>query len=134
MLVFVHGGGFSRGDKRVPGGPYNDNVALMAARGGLVGVTMNYPPRAGPHLPAGAEDVAAAVRWLRAEIARFGGDRTRIVLMGASAGAALVASYFAHPQTRGGEAAGAAGAVLVSDYTTWTTAGSRISPRLLRLG
>src|SRR5258708_5901207 len=32
VLLFVHGGGFVAGDKKVPGAPYNDNVALWALR------------------------------------------------------------------------------------------------------
>ena len=40
VFVFVHGGGFVRGDKKNPGTPYNDNVPLWAARHGMVGVNI----------------------------------------------------------------------------------------------
>ena len=42
VLMFVHGGGFVRGDKQVPGTPFHDNIGAWAARHGLVGVTMTY--------------------------------------------------------------------------------------------
>ncbi|HTT02704.1 MAG TPA: alpha/beta hydrolase [Steroidobacteraceae bacterium] len=114
VLLFVHGGGFVGGDKHMPGSPYNDNIALWAVRHGLVGVNMTY--RLAPQFPwpAGGEDVAAAVAWTRANIARHGGDAARIVLMGTSAGAVHVASYLAHRELQPSEGPGVAAAVLLS--------------------
>lgn len=114
VVVFVHGGGFVAGDKRRPGTPYFDNVALWAVRHGMVGVTMTY--RLAPEYawPAGAEDVASAVAWLRGNIAAHGGDPDRIHLMGTSAGAAHVASYLAHPEFHPPAGAGVASASLLS--------------------
>src|SRR5439155_313047 len=42
--------------------------------------------------PTHDEDVAAAVAWVHAHVARFGGDAERIALLGHSAGAQIVAS------------------------------------------
>jgi len=114
VLLFVHGGGFIGGDKRMPGSPYNDNVALWAVRHGLIGVNMTY--RLAPQFPwpAGAEDVAAAVGWLRQGIAQHGGDARRIVVMGTSAGAVHAASYVAHREFHPPGGPGIAGAVLLS--------------------
>ncbi len=91
VLLFVHGGGFVAGDKHRPGSPYQDNVAIWAVRHGMVGVNMTY--RLAPQYPwpAGAMDVGAAVAWVRANIARYGGDPARLFLMGTSAGAAHAA-------------------------------------------
>jgi acetyl esterase/lipase len=114
VLLFVHGGGFVGGDKRNPGSPYNDNVALWAARHGLVGVNMTYRLAPQHRWPAGAEDVASAVAWLRENIAARGGDPRRIFVMGTSAGAVHVASYVAHRQFHGAGGAGIAGAILMS--------------------
>ena len=93
VLVFVHGGGFVGGDKHTPGTPRYDLVGAWAARHGLVGVTMTH--RLAPEFswPAGAQDVAAAVAWLRSNIADHGGDPDRIVVAGNSAGAVHVADY-----------------------------------------
>jgi len=93
--VFAHGGGYVSGDKRLPGTPYYDNVALWAVRNGYVGVTMNY--RFAPEFawPSGADDVGAVVAWAAMHAAEYGGDPARVVLMGHSAGAAHIASYIA---------------------------------------
>ena len=114
VLVFVHGGGFVMGDKRMPDMPFYDNVGHCAVGSGYVGVTMTYRLAPAHPWPSGSEDVAAAVRWLKANIARHGGDPQRIFLMGQSAGAAHVAGYVAHPRFQLPEGPGIAGALLLS--------------------
>lgn len=112
VLLFVHGGGFVRGDKH--GAFYPDNITLWAAREGMVGVGINYRLAPGAPWPAGAEDLAAAVAWTRANIARFGGDPERIVLFGHSAGANHVTDYVGSPSVHGPEMMAVRGAVLLS--------------------
>ena len=114
VIVFVHGGGFVRGDKSTPGTPHNANVGLWAARAGLVGVTMNYRLAPEHRWPSGAEDVGAAVAWLRANVADHGGDPERIVLMGSSAGATHIAGYAALPALHHDGEPGIRGLVLLS--------------------
>ena len=114
VVVFVHGGGFVRGDKSTPGTPHNENVGLWAARAGIVGVTMNYRLAPEHRWPSGAEDVAAAVAWLRANVAEHGGDPERIVLMGSSAGATHIAGYAALPELHPDGEPGIRGLVLLS--------------------
>jgi acetyl esterase/lipase len=115
VLVYVHGGGFVMGDKRGrEGSPFYDNVGDFAARSGMVGVTITYRLAPGSTWPAGPEDLAAVVAWLRDNIAEHGGDSERIVLMGSSAGAVHVASYVAHPRFHAAANGGVAGAVLLS--------------------
>ncbi|MGL5168971.1 MAG: alpha/beta hydrolase [Afipia sp.] len=114
VLLFVHGGGFVAGNKRSnPTSPFYDNVMLFAARNGMVGVNMTYRLAPANPWPAGAQDVGAAVSWVRDNIAKFGGDPAHVVIVGHSSGAFHVASYLAHSefQVRG---SGVAGAVLVS--------------------
>lgn len=113
VLVFVHGGGFVAGDKGGPGRPLHDNIGRFAVEHGFIGATTNY--RLAPEFtyPAGAEDVAAAVAFLSVEVASHGGDPTRIVVMGHSAGAAHVATCVATPELREG-ATGLCAAVLSS--------------------
>lgn len=93
VLVFVHGGGFLKGDKGGVADWVNANVGRMAARAGFVGVVINYRLAPDHMWPAGAEDVAAVVAWLKAHAAQHGGDPDRIVLAGTSAGAVHVAGY-----------------------------------------
>jgi len=115
VLVFVHGGGFVMGDKRAPGGlPFYDNLGDFAASAGFVGVTMTYRLAPAHPWPAGTEDVAAAVRWVRENIATYGGDPRRIFLMGQSAGAVHVAGYVAHSRFHVAEGGGIAGALMIS--------------------
>jgi acetyl esterase/lipase len=114
VILFVHGGGFVRGDKSTPGTPHNENVGLWAARSGMVGVTMNYRLAPEHRWPVGAQDVGAAVAWLRANVAEHGGDPERIVLVGSSAGATHIASYAALPELHPDGEAGVRGLVLLS--------------------
>ncbi len=87
VLVFVHGGGFVRGDKS-----HKANVGWCFARQGMVTVLPNYRLAPESQWPSGPQDVAAVVHWLRSNAAGFGGDPDRIVLVGESAGAAHVAA------------------------------------------
>lgn len=93
VLVFVHGGGFLKGDKGGAEAWPNANVGRMAAQAGFVGVVINYRLAPDHMWPAGSEDVAAVVAWLKANVAQHGGDPERIVLAGTSAGAVHVAGY-----------------------------------------
>jgi len=108
VLVFVPGGGFVRGDKRSPTPPFYDNIGGFAARNGMIGVTMNYRLAPTYKWPAGTDDMALAVDWLRANVARFGGDPDRIYLAGTSAGAVHVGSYVALREAK------IAGAIMIS--------------------
>ena len=112
VLLFVHGGGFVRGDK--DGAFYPDNIPLWAARQGMVGVTSNYRLAPANPWPAGARDLAAAIAWTRANIARYGGDPGRIVLFGHSAGGNHVADYIGNPEVQGAEFGAVRGAILLS--------------------
>jgi triacylglycerol lipase len=114
VLIFVHGGGFTGGNKSTPGSPYYDNVPLWAARHGMVGVNITYRLAPQAPWPAGAEDVGAALRWTIDNVSRFGGDASRIFLFGHSAGATHAGTYAAMPQFHGGRSLGLAGLILTS--------------------
>jgi acetyl esterase/lipase len=114
VLMFVHGGGYTRGNKRPPGSAFYDNIMVFAARHGLVGVNVEY--RLAPEFPwpAGVEDMGAAVRFVADQIAGYGGDSNRVFLMGHSAGAGHVAAYVSHPEFHGPKGSGLAGAIFSS--------------------
>ncbi len=114
VVIFVHGGGFTRGDKRGPGSPFYDNIMLWAAKSGFVGVNMTYRLAPQNPWPAGAEDVASVARWVSDNIASRGGDPAKVFLIGHSAGAVHAASYVAHPNFHGPKGIGLAGAALIS--------------------
>ncbi|MGW0086523.1 carboxylesterase/lipase family protein [Streptomyces sp. NPDC003393] len=103
VMVFVHGGGFVAGSTR---SALYDGSAF--ARDGVVLVTLNY--RLGipgfldiPGVPAnrGLLDVVAALRWVRENIAAFGGDPDNVTLFGQSAGATIVGGILAAPDAAG---------------------------------
>jgi triacylglycerol lipase len=114
VLLFVHGGGFVMGDKRLPGSPYYDNVGVWAALNGFVGVTMTYGLAPAARYPSGAVDIASAVAWLRSQVGAHGGDPRTIVVMGQSAGAIHAATYAARSDLWPGVRIGIAGMILMS--------------------
>jgi len=106
VLVWIHGGGFSWGSG---GDPVYDG-ARLSARHDVVVVTFNY--RLGalgflqlPGAPGsgclGLLDQLEALRWVRENIAFFGGDPHRVTLFGQSAGAVSIAAHLAIPDSRG---------------------------------
>ena len=102
IVVYIPGGGFTGGDKRQDDSFFG-NVGRFFARQGMVAITANY--RLAPEFswPSAGQDVQSAVRWIKANAARFGGDAKRVVIFGHSAGAAHVASYLFDPDLRGGD-------------------------------
>jgi acetyl esterase/lipase len=128
VLVFVHGGAFMRGDRRIGSSPFNDNIALWAVRQGMLGVNMTYRLAPGSIWPAAQVDIRSAITWLRANIGARGGDPQRIFLMGHSAGAAHVAQYLAFPQFHAVPGSGVAGAVMFSGIYDPATA--QVNPPL----
>jgi acetyl esterase/lipase len=84
MLLFVHGGGWSMGDKS----ELNWLGAKLSEQGVLVAVA-NYRLSPAVQHPTHAQDVARAVAWLYHNGANYGGDPQRLYLGGHSAGAHL---------------------------------------------
>ena len=109
VFMFVHGGGFLLGHRES-----RRHILDYFASRGYVGV--NFTHRLAPEhqWPAGGLDVAAAVAWVYANIADYGGDPRRIYLMGESAGAFHVATYLLRPQLLPADTPAVAGAILVS--------------------
>lgn len=112
VMVWIHGGALVLGAGHLP---IYDGAAL--ARRGVVVVTLNY--RLGPlgflvHPALEAEhrgtaapanfgllDQIAALRWVRSNIAAFGGDPSQVTIFGESAGAQSVLALMASPPARG---------------------------------
>lgn len=116
VVIFAHGGGFERGDKHQKGSPFNDNLMLFLNQHGMVGVNINYRLAPKNHWPDAQQDMASAIRWVKANIGQYGGDPNRIVLWGVSAGASLIATYLSHPEFYGPDGAGVKGAVMHSGF------------------
>ena len=95
LVVFVHGGGWSRGDKRMMDG--SDKLAHWRAQGYAV-ASVNYRLVPEATVEQAAEDVAAAVALLKARSGELGFNPGKIALVGHSAGAHLVALVGTDPQ------------------------------------
>ncbi|MGH3613275.1 MAG: alpha/beta hydrolase [Pseudonocardia sp.] len=87
VLVQVHGGGWTGGDKAGSGAPL---LGYLAERG-WVCVTANYRLGPGHRWPAMIVDVKRAIGWVGANIAHFGGDPGFMAISGGSAGGHLAA-------------------------------------------
>jgi para-nitrobenzyl esterase len=111
VMVWVHGGGFFNG-----GTSEGRQDGQFLAHRGVIVVSMNY--RLGvfgffahPELTAesanhasgnyGLLDQAAALAWVRRNIAAFGGDPANVTLFGESAGSSAVGIHMASPLTQG---------------------------------
>lgn len=94
-IVFIHGGGWAKGNRQV----YHSQIQ-EAAKKGYVALTITYrlmvydeakkeTTTAAPIFPAQIYDAKAAIRWLRANAAKYKVDPDRIGVTGASAGGHL---------------------------------------------
>lgn len=115
VMVWIHGGGFTSGDGLQANG--GTDGAEIVRRSGVVVVSLNY--RLGqfgflahPLLSAedashpasgnyGIEDQIAALQWVQANIAAFGGDPGNVTIFGESAGGWSVCAHLASPRSAG---------------------------------
>jgi len=112
VMVWIHGGGLVNGSGTAA---LYDGTNL--ARRGMVVVTLNYRlgrlgffdhPALAAERPAGEAagnyglmDVIAALEWVKANIAQFGGDPSNVTIFGESAGGAIVTRLMISPPAQG---------------------------------
>jgi para-nitrobenzyl esterase len=111
VLVYIHGGGFVSGASSAPGLDGHNFVR----RGDVVLVTLNHRLNLFGHLSlaesgntryadagnVGLLDVIQALKWVRDNIAQFGGDPGNVSISGQSGGASKVAVMMAMPAAHG---------------------------------
>ena len=111
VMVWIHGGGFSRG---AGANPVYDGTNL-ARKGDVVVVTLDHRQDIFGHLylariggteyaesgNLGVLDLVAALRWVHVNIAEFGGDPANVTIFGQASGGARVSTLMAMPLTRG---------------------------------
>jgi para-nitrobenzyl esterase len=107
VMVWIHGGAFINGSA----GTYD--ARWLASRGDMIVVTVNYRlgamgflahPALGPAGDVGnygLADQQAALRWVRDNIANFGGDPGKVTLAGESAGGMSVCDHLVAPESAG---------------------------------
>jgi para-nitrobenzyl esterase len=125
-MVWIHGGGFVAGSGAEP----RYDGAHLAARGVVV-VTLNHRLNAlgflaHPELTAESEhhssgaygflDLVAALKWVKSNIAAFGGDPDKVTIAGESAGSHATSALMASPLAKGlfARVIGESGAVFAS--------------------
>ena len=85
VVLYVHGGGWIKGDRdRVY------HLPAWAKERGYVLVSIDYRPVPKTNIDGQVSDVVRAINWTRNHITTYGGDPSRIVIMGHSAGSHLV--------------------------------------------
>ncbi|XP_022701453.1 uncharacterized protein LOC111267456 isoform X2 [Varroa jacobsoni] len=109
VVVYIHGGGFVYGGVNWP----IFDGAELAGKGDIVVVTVNYrlgalgflyiPSNGGRPERAnmGLYDQHLALRWVKSNIKAFGGDHSKITVMGQDAGAASVGYHILTPRSTG---------------------------------
>jgi para-nitrobenzyl esterase len=111
VLFWIHGGAFVLGS----GSQGIYDAAPLASRGDVVVVTINYrlgplgflflsdlcPDLQGAVGNEGIQDQVAALRWVRDNIAAFGGDPANVTIFGESAGGMSVGTLLGMPSARG---------------------------------
>lgn len=110
VVVYIFGGGFELGANTQT----TSNASGLAATGRAIGVSLNY--RLGPlgwlslsqyggvfadATNLGLQDIITALRWVQANIARFGGDPQNVTVTGHSAGAYCTMGLLAAPAADG---------------------------------
>ena len=127
VMVWIHGGGFRAGSGRIAG-------EALASRN-LVVVSFNY--RLGPlgffshealklrEANFGLLDMVLALRWVRANIDRFGGDPGNVTIFGVSAGGMAVSLLMVSPRAEGLFHRG----IAQSGYGTWALPRTRHAPQ-----
>lgn len=110
VMFWIHGGGFQAGSASSPG---YDGVNLVQ-RGDVVVVSINHRLNVFGFLYLGETDdpeartgnvgmldIVQALRWVRDNIARFGGDPERVTIFGQSGGGRKVGTLLAMPDAKG---------------------------------
>lgn len=97
VFVWVPGGGGNKIEQQVrEGNAFYDNIGRWGVKNGFVVVTVQRHP--GQQWDDPGRDIAAAVDWVKANIARYGGDGNRIVMGAHSAGTGPTGVYVGHPE------------------------------------
>ncbi|KAG7202324.1 hypothetical protein KM043_018656 [Ampulex compressa] len=105
VMVWIYGGAFSGGSSNStiygPDLLLNENIILVSLNyrlGALGFLALDHPAAVGN---AGLKDQLLALKWVRANIANFGGNPESVTIFGNSAGGASVAFHVLSPRSKG---------------------------------
>jgi para-nitrobenzyl esterase len=103
VMVWIHGGGYRFGTASDPdwdGAALARTAVVMVSANHRIGVE-GYAQLDGAPANRGLLDIIATLRWVRENIANFGGDPANVTVFGESAGAGAVAALMVTPGARG---------------------------------
>jgi len=91
VLIFIHGGGWTKGDKDLIAGGADvyENIGRFYAAHGIGTAVISYRLQPGVDWQTQLDDVATATSWVHSHISEYGGDPKRLFVSGHSAGAQL---------------------------------------------
>ncbi len=112
VMLWLHGGGFTTGSSQEL---RSYDGERLSRRGDVVVASVNHRlgvlgflnlatydgERYGPSANAGMLDLVAALQWIRANIANFGGDPDNVMIFGQSGGGGKVGALLAMPEAKG---------------------------------
>ena len=93
VIVFIYGGSWESGKRR-----WYSYVGKTLANNGIVTMIPDYRKYPDVQFPAFVEDAANAMRWARDHAPEFGGDPSRLYVMGHSAGGQIAALLACDPR------------------------------------
>jgi para-nitrobenzyl esterase len=110
VMLYIHGGGYIHGS----GGSPTQDGSRLAATYDVVVVACNHrlgmmgylylgdiDPSYEQHANVGMQDIVATLKWIKANIAAFGGDPNNVTVMGESGGGGKVGTLLGMPQAVG---------------------------------
>ena len=110
VMLWLHGGGFGSGSGSNPGWDGTN----LATRGDVVVITINhrlnvlgfanfseFSPDFAASGDVGMLDIVHALKWVRTNIAQFGGDPDTVMIFGQSGGGRKVETLLAMPSAKG---------------------------------
>jgi acetyl esterase/lipase len=86
VVVILHAGGWRSGEKNM-----DRHIAYELSRNGFATVCVEYRLSMEARYPAGVQDIKTAIRWIRANAAKYNLQSNRLAIFGTSAGGQLAA-------------------------------------------
>jgi hypothetical protein len=113
VLIYVPGGGGNKIElQSQEAHAFYDNIGRWAANNGMVGVNMQR--HFSPGWSDGAKDIAAMLRFVQANIAKYHGNPERIFIWAHSAGNMPLGTYMGRPELWGPKGVGVKGVIFMS--------------------
>src|SRR2546428_1551472 len=113
VLIYVPGGAGNKIEQQNrEANAFYDNIGRWAVKNDMIGVTMQRHP--GQNWDDGGRDISTMIQWLQANVAKYGGNPSRMFIWAHSAGNGPLGVYIGHPELHGSKGVGVKGAGFMS--------------------